>query len=1614
MGPTNLERVDLTPCFENTILFGLPSLIAIIAFTIRGYCLLSKKKLYASKEGRANNQILYAASMTCLTVACAALITRLVQLNQGSSSPATIFGGVTLLVSWILALGLNYLELGYKFRSSTYLFAFYAVNIIASLIYIRTLHDTGLSGGGQFVSFCVFFGASVVAFIVETWPRRQYPQQDNKDGKNERLTPYEKANLCSRLCFYYMQDMFSTGFRRPLLDEDIADQMPQHLKTQHSFTHLSHKWEEHRQKRRAKGKTPNLMLLSLRAVGSRLVPVTLISLAQSVLEYSQVLLLAVLLDYITTSTSAEEEARPPIKYGIILAVALFLSTVLATLASGQFFQQSYVLGIELRTSLIGLIYQKSLVLSPGARQRSTVGEISNHMSVDTERIGFGITAFPMIVSSTFEIVLAIYLLYNRLGASSLTSVGVIIMILPMQGLMAKVVNKAKDRKLGAMDSRIQILTEVLSSIKTVKMYSWENAFRERVARFRATEIKYLRNIGVASAFMCIMFSSLPLVMSLLTFVIYSYFGGPGGTRGTISAEMIFVTVTLFARLSQPLGRISGMTSSVIALRVAFKRIQGLLVEEELDLEQIEYRDKDGSGGSDEKVALEIRDGVFAWTSVRDEQLKKEKSEKEAEKKKKTKDTTTMESSSSSKKSSPTSTLQEAPTIDSIITISSSDAAPPLPQDTITEPLPILTNINLTVPQGSLTAVVGRVGQGKSSLMSALIGEMYKCHGQVIVSGSVAYVSQVAWILNGSLRDNILFGSTFNQSKYDRIIESAGLLPDIRILPAGDATEIGERGINLSGGQKQRVALARAAYQDADVYLLDDPLSAVDAHVDQHLWDRLVGPGGLLKDKTRVLITHGIHHLNETDQILVMKAGEVAETGTYEDLMAAGKDFYQLITDYAVQEKKQEIEETEKVLMVGEIGAVVAGSKGEEGLKAGVDAAVPEAAVKATAAATTNNMGEDDAQLVLAEEDAQSKVGWPLLKAYFKSASYLYSFLSFFIYILSQSSQIGVNIWLQHWSSRSEASQRDGVPLFLGVYAILVLSYMASDISVNLIIFVAAGIRSSRLLHDRLADKVLRLPMSFFDTTPFSTDMDNLDSELPNNVTDVYYFLSIVLGTIIVISFNLPVFIALIPFLLFFYFWIQIYYMRTSRALKRIHMISKSPLFQHFSETLAGVSTIRAMRCHARFSDDNARKSDRSANAYWAYITANRWLSVRLEFLGGVVVLATALLCVWKMDELGTGGAGLALSYSLTVTFHITYLVTSLSNLQNQLVSVDRILEYCEKKPEAPLTIEEMEVEKLPVARDFRSALDESAGEGGQWKEGSIEFKNYSTRYREGMELVIKNLSVRMEGGEKVGIVGRTGAGKSSLTLALFRLAEAANSHFAKASYNTPDCDVAAATLLTKASPPGNTEKLALQDLASVEVEESGGSIEIDGIDISTIGLHDLRHRIAIIPQDPTLFAGTLRENLDPFSEQNDADLWTALERAHLKPHISSLSGGLSHEVSQGGENFSVGQRSLICLARALLRKTKILILDEATAAVDMETDELIQKTIRKEFKDRTILTIAHRIKTVMDSDKILVLDQGRMKEFAAPGELLERRESLFYQLAEQAGEIGDHLEGEKK
>ncbi|KAF9183410.1 hypothetical protein BGZ50_004257 [Haplosporangium sp. Z 11] len=1447
-------------------------------------------------------------------------------------------------------MGLNFYENQHSNRSSTYICGFNIVCLCASAISIRTMHDIAQTGHPQFVSFCVFFAAIGCNLIAETWPRSISSNNVARHGtivnNGYEATVYDQSNLFSRLCFHYIQYIISLGYRRPLQEGDITNVLPHNIHTLPSYHSLSQIWDRHVQKRTLSKKPPSLFWIVFKAGGWSWVPIFLCLFIGSFMEYIQPVLLDILLGFIA-SYSTDKPQSPAL--GVILSIGMFTAALLSSIASGQYHLRATNMGIALKSGLTSMIYRKSLKLSPRARRVATVGEITNHMSVDAERICHAIDVVPLAATSPLEIAVGFWLLYRQLGPSAFTGLGVAILLIPLQGFIAKVLSSAMDKKLGAMDGRVRLLTEVLSGIKIVKLYSWENSFLQKLKAYREKELKHLSHIGIVISLMMIMFTSLPSLMTLLSFVVYALVGGPGGTRGVMSAQVVFVSITLFGRLSVPIGRASGIINQVIALNVAVKRIQSFLLQEELGDIHLEYQAPDPSlnhttqpqpqpasaesSSSDTSVvsnlAIQIKNGAFSWDSPSADTDQYSMTQLRGD-----------EETSGDNEQRPTT----------------------------------LTNINMEVVHGSLTVVMGRVGQGKSSLLSAIIGDMYRLDGKVQINGRVAYVPQQAWIINATLKDNILFGKELDQERYDRIVMSAGLTQDLKMLPAGDQTEIGERGINLSGGQKQRVSLARAAYQDADIYLLDDPLSAVDAHVDQHLWQNLIGPNGLLKDSTRLLITHGIHHLSEADQIVVFKDGTIDETGNYQDLMRAQSSFYQLIREYSASEKQKQEGAVQATKTVD--AENVADFKH---VSQSLETEIPgNTALSPTAAHEIENE-DDKAELVMKEEVTEGSVGWNVFKSYVKAATYFYSILSILGFVLSQAAQIAINLWLQNWVSQEVDGHQASLSKFFGVYAALVVTYISMDIGVNLVIFIGAGIRATRLLHNTLLERIMRLPMSVGRiVNRFSTDMDNVDQQLPFNISDCYFFLTSVLGTMVVISISVPIFLALIPFLAVIYIVVQIYYIRSSRALKRIHSISKSPLYNHFGETLAGVSTIRAMRIHDQFVLANALMSDRSANAYFALMITNRWLHFRLECLGAVIVLATSMLAVLARETLGPGMAGLALSYALNTTFAITLLVSSFSELQNQLVSVERIQEYSNKNQEAPAT----------MPRDAHLPPN--------WpSDGRVVFKNYSTRYRAGMDLVIKNVSFEVQPAEKVGIVGRTGAGKSSLTLALFRIIEAANSHWARASDNGVDSDADPAAL--------QAQDLFQENTAEDRDDEYGGSIEIDGVDIATIGLERLRQHLAIIPQDPTLFAGSVRDNLDPFSELEDAELWEALDRAHLKDSISSMPGGLSYEVAQNGENFSVGQRSLICLARALLRKTKVLVLDEATAAVDVETDDLIQKTIRKEFKDRTILTIAHRIKTVMDSDKILVLDKGHVQEYDSPSVLLQRR-GLFYSLAQQVGE----------
>ncbi|KAI1314392.1 Multidrug resistance-associated protein 1 [Mortierella claussenii] len=1322
----------------------------------------------------------------------------------------------------------------------------------------------------------------------------------------------------------------SRGYTRPLQLADIKDLMPERVKSEHAYSKLEATWRQLQRdydalpKGKQQQRQPWLLLMTIATCYGWIgwAPIVFYRVLSTTLIYVQPLLLSRILTFMQSSIS--EDAQP-LSQGIMLAFLMFLTSLSSSVSSAQLTQLNAERGMEIRSGLIGLIYRKSLRLSSEARRTQTVGSITNHMSVDTEKWINALNTLPQWVSAPIEVIVALWMLYNQLGWCALVGLVTVVGLMPIQNKASNVFSEIKNAKLTAMDGRIRVVTELFSSIKAIKLYGWEDAFRSKISGYRKIEIAVLRRFGMVYAAMTITFST-TMFMSLLSFGIYAAVGGPGETPGEITPQVIFVSLALFGLLSKPISWMDHLLSDTTSILVATRRIQGFLLSEELQDEN-DYQKASGQYHSvhqqrPEDPAVIVQDAAFSWSRpavvVTDEDI--------------------------------------------VLT----ECTPLLDQDAsnVASAIPTLRDIRFMLKSGSLTAVVGRIGQGKSSLISALIGDMYRDRGSVRVSGSVAYVAQEAWIMNCTLKDNILFGRPLDQNLYEKVLQACSLTQDLQMLPAGDQTEIGERGINLSGGQKQRVSLARAAYADADIYLLDDPLSAVDAHVDQHLWQHLIGPKGLLKDKTRLLVTHGIRHLNEVDQILVMKDGAVSEIGALDELLGRKNGFFQFHQEFSATKT------TDFRCVEGGILVQTEGTAGSENEWPEMADDADTSAVVAQAQDKAKDAVQEKAELVAPEKMMEGGVGWQTFIVYAKAASYRNIILVIILYVLVEIAQVGTGFWLRFWSDAAGQEQYS-VAQFLVIYGAFTLAYMGFNMALFYVANVEASVTAARYLHDRLLNNLLRQPMSFFDTTPvgriinrFSSDVEAVDETIIWNFIDVVYCLVAIGGTMVVISVSTPLFLLVVPPLVMAYLSIQRYYVRSSQALKRVLSVSKSPLYQHFGETLAGVSTIRAMRATSRFIDMNERKADLAAEITLASGISGRWLKVRLEFLGGLIVLAAALLAVLDRGRLGASVVGLSLTYAMSITLDITYLVRTWSEMSNQLISVERIEEYVELKQEAP------EETGIRLPEDWPA-------------EGRITFRNYSTSYRQGLDLVLKNVSFNVLPGQKIGIVGRTGAGKSSLTLALFRLVEAAGSYWLQSQ---------------------ESNHLVEQTVHS-DNNDGGGSIEIDGIDIATLGLKTLRQHLSIIPQDPTLFVGTVRDNLDPFEQAPDSELWEALERAHLKDYISSMPGGLSYEVTQNGENFSVGQRSLICLARALLRKTKILILDEATAAVDVETDELIQRTIRTEFKDRTILTIAHRIKTVMDSDRILVLERGRVQEYEAPSVLLMRKESLFYKLAEQAGEI---------
>ncbi|KAL5020047.1 hypothetical protein ScPMuIL_002939 [Solemya velum] len=781
------------------------------------------------------------------------------------------------------------------------------------------------------------------------------------------------------------------------------------------------------------------------------------------------------------------------------------------------------------------------------------------------------------------------------------------------------------------------------------------------------------------------------------------------------------------------------------------------------------------------------------------------------------------------------------------------------------------------------------------------------------------------------------------------------------------------GNNISGGQKQRVSLARAVYSDADVYLMDDPLSAVDSHVGKDLFKNVIGNEGLLKNKTRMLVTHGVHWLPFMDKIIVLRSGQISEVGSYEELLSHNGPFAQFLKEYLIQEEESDSDDPEIQDIMDKMwkkvdqalsdvsvsddsvefwssksGIIGKKSKNKKSkIEVQSDVTVPK---KSYMNASTSKSG----QLIEKEVPKIGMVNMGVYISYAKAMGIVPVVLVFLSIAVYSAISVYSSFWLTFWTDdpylknltlTNTTTYHDKYTMYLGVFTLLGVAQGAA-------IFVFAYFALTRMvtaagrLHHRMLKCILRSPMLFFDTTPvgrmmnrFSSDIDVMDTNLPLSFRIMIVMLFRLITIIIIVSITTPLFLAVIVPVGVFYCLILRLYLPTAHQLKRLESVSRSPVFNHFSETVSGASVIRSFRSVDRFNEELNKRVDTNCKFFFAVITATRWLAIRLQSLGLCLIFAA---CIFSIEGPGLNGAevGLSITNSLQITIAMNMLILSFSDLDMNTVSVERVQEYTELTAEA----------------DWSSP---STCPQNDWpNKAEIKYVNYETRYRPGLDLVLRGISFEVHGGEKVGIVGRTGAGKSSLTLSLFRLIEAA-----------------------------------------------GGRILIDGVDVAEIGLHDLRSKVTILPQDPVIFSGSLRMNLDPFGCYDDSDIWQSLECAHIRQFVTDQSQQLEFECGEAGKNLSVGQKQLVCLARALLHRTKILILDEATAAVDMETDDLIQQTIHREFSDCTILTIAHRLKTVMDYDRIMVLENGCVVEFDSPQALLLNRGGVFYSMAKDANLI---------
>lgn len=1493
---------DLSPCFVQGLLFGLLGVFGIIG-GLHQLSALYKKKI---TTGNKVSNFFY---IKLLLIAVQILF----QIILRAAYPKNDLVGVVLylnLAGLFVVLSLHYLENFKSTIANGVLLFYWLFAVVFGLLKIVNLYlraqihtKTGI--------FSIL--SCVNAFLILN-VELHVPIRSFRSYKDEaKISPYDKATAFSKVTFTWMSQLVRFGYYNFITEKDLPP-LPKELRSDNTTDVFYHNWYNQNTA------NPSITRALIKSFGLRFALGGVFKAVQDSLAFVQPQLLKLLIQFVNDYSESRKQGDPlPLTRGFMIAGGMFVVSVTQTGFLHQYFQIAFDLGMKIKSSLTSVVYNKSMVLSNESKQQSNTGDIVNLMSVDVQRLQDLVGYVQIAWSGPFQITLCLVSLHGLLGNAMWAGVVIMIVMIPLNSILARYQKKLQKSQMKFKDERSRLTSEILNNIKSLKLYGWEGPYMDKLNHVRNDkELKNLKNIGIFQAATMMIWNFSPILVSCATFGFFIILE----KDKTLSTDIVFPSLALFNLLGFPLAVIPQVITNVVEAQVSLERLHKFLHGSEIQQDAITKLPRCQNNGEE---AVSVKDAVLAWTKP-----KSDRDQKVA-----------------------------------------------------------LSNINLSAKKGDLDCIVGKVGSGKSSILQAILGDLHKLQGEIQVHGSVAYVAQVPWIVNATIKENILFGHKYDPEFYQHVIKACALTVDLGIFAKGDQTLVGEKGISLSGGQKARLSLARAVYARADVYLIDDALSAVDEHVGKHLIDHVIGPKGLLNSKCKILATNNIGVLSIASNLHMVEGGKIIEQGSYDQIMKQ-KDskLFSLVKEFG-KDKEREVQEREQKALEKKKAeaAKIDGLKSQNQSTDEIDYTKLDSEddfeVKSLRRASTVTLNEQLEEILdLKDEDEetekrkehfqQGKVKWDVYFAYAKACNPTNVLFWLAIIVASMVVNVASSVWLKHWS---EVNTRTGynpdVVFYLGVYLLLGVSAAVFVFMQSIVLCIFLTIKGSSKLHNIMAKSVLRAPMSFFETTPigrilnrFSNDVYKVDEVLSrvfgmfiSNTTKVAF-------SLLVICFSTWQVVFLIVPLLVLYMYYQQYYLRSSRELRRLDSVSRSPIYANFQESLNGVNTIRAYGQTERFKFLNELRVDKNMRAYHPAINANRWLAVRLEFLGSVVILGAAGFAILSLRSgtLSAGLVGLSVSYALQITQSLNWIVRMSVEVETNIVAVERVMEYSSLTPEAEEVIE-----------DSRPPTN--------WPQaGKIEFNDYSTRYRPDLDLVLKNINLSIMSKEKVGIVGRTGAGKSSLTLALFRIIEAAN-----------------------------------------------GNITIDDINTSTIGLKDLRQNLSIIPQDSQVFEGTIRSNLDPFGRYTTDQLWKALELSHLKPHVltmfkeaqedyantedksdtEEIFNALDVKLAEGGSNLSVGQRQLMCLARALLIQSHILVLDEATAAVDVETDKVLQQTIRSEFKDRTILTIAHRINTILDSDKILVLEKGEVAEFDKPSVLLKNKNSLFYALCKQGGFVTD-------